>query len=97
VKVNPVSMPVMSGSKLVKVDNEVRSASFASYLGDALNEVNNLQLKADELTSKMVIGEVEDIHMVMLASEQAKMALQLTVQIRNKLVEAYQEISRMQF
>ncbi len=71
--------------------------SFASLLGDALKEVNRLQLAADETAARMMAGKAEDIHQVMLANEQARLSLQLAVQVRNKLVEAYQEISRMQF
>jgi len=71
--------------------------SFGSLLGEALAEVNQLQLRSSEATARMVAGEAEDIHQVMLASEQASLSLQLAVQVRNKLVEAYQEISRMQF
>ncbi len=70
--------------------------SFADYLREAFNEVNDLQLKADRITRQFFAGEVEDLHQVMIATEQANLALQLTVQIRNKIIEAYQEISRMQ-
>lgn len=70
--------------------------SFSKVLNDRLNNLEELQTKADELTDKMVTGEVQDIHKVMIASEEAQIALQLTVQIRNKVIEAYQEVSRMQ-
>jgi len=90
-----VSVPQV---KLSGTANKTDSAeTFSNIMWNALQEVNRLQLKADQSTEKMVLGEVNDIHQVMLDTEQAKLALQLTVQIRNKLVEAYQEISRMQF
>ena len=44
----------------------------------------------------MLTGKPVDLHQVMIAAEQAGLALQLTVQVRNKIIEAYQEISRMQ-
>ncbi|MCW3488749.1 flagellar hook-basal body complex protein FliE [Dethiobacter alkaliphilus] len=69
---------------------------FAGTLHKALGEVNQLQVNADEAAQKLAMGEAEDIHQVMIAMEQAKMAMQLTVQVRNKVVEAYQEVSRMQ-
>lgn len=72
------------------------AASFGQVLREKLQEVNQLQLQADELTKQFVAGGEVDLHDVMLATEQANLALQLTVQIRNKIVEAYQEISRMQ-
>ncbi|MGB3261796.1 flagellar hook-basal body complex protein FliE, partial [Paenisporosarcina sp.] len=50
----------------------------------------------DKLTNQLVTGEVKDIHEVMIASQKASLSLQLTVQVRNKVVEAYQEVMRMQ-
>lgn len=81
-------------------NNETKSTNplldFGQILQQKLQEVNQLQLKSDELTQQFIAGEDIELHDVMLAAEQANLALQLTVQIRNKLLEAYQEISRMQ-
>lgn len=70
--------------------------SFGQVLQQKLQEVNELQLKADKLTEQYLAGEPVELHDVMLAAQEAQLALQLTVQIRNKIVEAYQEVSRMQ-
>jgi flagellar hook-basal body complex protein FliE len=72
------------------------TADFGQALQQALTEVNRLQQNAALESKKMVLGQAEDVHQVMIAMEQARLAMQLTVQVRNKLVEAYQEISRMQ-
>ena len=72
------------------------SVSFKSLLADALSEVNNLQQQSDASGVKLASGEPVAIDEVMLAMQKADLALQLTQQIRNKLVEAYQEVSRMQ-
>lgn len=72
------------------------SVSFKSLLSDALQQVNNLQQSADAQTVKLAAGEPVAIDEVMLAVQKADLALQLTQQIRNKLVEAYQEVARMQ-
>ncbi|KKM12433.1 hypothetical protein SY88_04125 [Clostridiales bacterium PH28_bin88] len=74
----------------------VQGQSFSDLLKEKLQEVNTLQAEADTLAQKLVVGEPVDLHQVMIAAEQANLALQLTVQIRNKIIEAYQEISRMQ-
>jgi flagellar hook-basal body complex protein FliE len=55
-----------------------------------------MQTRADRLTEKLAAGEVRDIHQVMIAVEQVNIALQLTMQVRNKVIESYQEIMRMQ-
>jgi len=69
---------------------------FAALLKEKLAEANSLQQQADALTQQYLAGKVEDVHQVMLALEQANLSLQLMVQVRNKAIEAYQEISRMQ-
>lgn len=72
------------------------SNSFISMLKDKLDEVNNNQIAADNATESFVKGDSTDIHQVMLQGEEAKLSLELAVQVRNKLVEAYQELNRMQ-
>lgn len=69
---------------------------FKEMLYDAIDTVSDLQRNADELMTKLAIGETQDIHQVMIAVEEVNLALQLTLQIRNKMLEAYQEIMRMQ-
>ncbi|WP_066872272.1 flagellar hook-basal body complex protein FliE [Clostridium mediterraneense] len=86
---------------LNKVDKEESldksNNSFSNILKDSLDKVNNKQIESDILTQKMIRGDEEvSIHEVMLAGEEAKLSLQLAMQVRNKLVEAYQEISRTQ-
>ncbi|MCY6483679.1 flagellar hook-basal body complex protein FliE [Clostridium aestuarii] len=71
-------------------------SGFANVLKEKLDEVNNKQLTAEKTTEAFVKGEDVDIHEVMVKTAEADMALKLTVQIRNKLVEGYQELNRMQ-
>lgn len=75
---------------------EKKDISFFDTLKEKLDEVNEKQVKAEDLTESFIKGDNVDIHEVMLGTEEAKMSLELAVQIRNKIVEAYQEISRMQ-
>lgn len=80
-----------------KEEQVEKKSTFGQTLKDELNKVNEKQIDADVLTEKMVRGDKDvSIHEVMLAGEEAAMSLQLAVQVRNKLVEAYQEISRTQ-
>lgn len=69
---------------------------FLDALKQAWNHVNSLQQQADQVTQAYLAGEIQDVHQVMIAAEQANLALQLTVQVRNKVIEAYQEVARMQ-
>lgn len=75
---------------------EVEGKSFGDFFKESLNEVNNLQLKSRDASIDLAAGKVNDISQVVIASEKAGVALQLTMQVRNKVVEAYQEVMRMQ-
>ncbi|HIE13481.1 MAG TPA: flagellar hook-basal body complex protein FliE [Desulfotomaculum sp.] len=72
------------------------TAAFGEVLNRMVNEVNAAQVRANEAVKGFLTGEVQDLHEVIIAGEEARLMLELTVQVRNKLVEAYQEISRMQ-
>lgn len=77
----------------VKID-EIKS--FDDILKESLQKVNVDLLNSEKLTGEFALGKDVELHQVVLASEQASLALQLTVQIRTKMIEAYQEIMRMQ-
>lgn len=69
--------------------------SFGTYLKDAIQEVNDVQVKSDVMTKRLIMGEDVDLHNVMITAQKATIALNATMEIRNKVVEAYQEIIRM--
>ena len=68
---------------------------FQEVLKTALRETNDLQLQAGEQINRLAAGEPVDLHEVMISAEEAGVAFDLMMEIRNKLVEAYQEIQRM--
>jgi flagellar hook-basal body complex protein FliE len=68
---------------------------FGSQLAGMLQDVNTSQVKADEAVKNFATGQNTDVHEVMLAMEQARLSMMMTVEVRNKLVEAYQEMARM--
>lgn|SRR5690554_2959099 len=71
--------------------------NFQDFLKQAISEVNDMQISADSQAIGFAAGQPNiDIHEVMIGMEQAHLALQLTIEVRNKVVEAYQEIMRMQ-
>jgi flagellar hook-basal body complex protein FliE len=78
------------------IDDNNKSSNFLDTLKEKLNEVNDKQIEAEDLTQKFIKGEEDDVHKVMLSTEEAKLSLELAVQIRNKIVEAYEEFNRMQ-
>lgn len=74
---------------------EVKDTSFGDQLREMLYSVNDMQASADEKVSEVVTGESEDLHNAMIALEEANVSFQLMLEIRNKMLEAYQEINRM--
>ena len=63
---------------------------------DALKKANELELESERLNAALAAGRIEDISQVVVASQKAEIALQLTLQLRNRATTAYQEIMRMQ-
>ncbi|MBU7317326.1 flagellar hook-basal body complex protein FliE [Paenibacillus oleatilyticus] len=83
------------------VQPKITSASevtdqFGKFLSDAIADLNNQQSTSDVMKDQFVKGEISDVHQLMIASEKASLGLELTVQVRNKVIEAYQEIMRTQ-
>lgn len=71
------------------------SRSFGKMLSDAIAEVNQAQNHAGDLATRFAAGEPLDVHQVMIASQEASTALNLAVQVRNKLTDAYTEVMRI--
>lgn len=69
---------------------------FSKAFGDAINKVNDLQNQANTAIEKLATGESQGLHEVMIAMEKASISFQFLTQVRNKALESYQEIMRMQ-
>ncbi len=87
---------LLDNSILNEKASSPNKTSFMSYLKEALGEVDALQKDASFSANNLVLGEEEYLHNTMIAYEKANLALQLTIEVRNKIVEAYQEIMRIQ-
>ena len=79
-----------------KTDNNTAATSFGDILKQAINSVNELQKINGHNNYLLSAGQIENIHNVMIDAEKADIALQFTIQVRNKVLDAYQEIMRMQ-
>lgn len=77
--------------------NSSSSSGFWDTLKDSLDEVQTAQNQADQKISDLVTGKGEDIHSAMTAVEKADLSFELVMQVRNKIVQAYQQISQIQF
>jgi flagellar hook-basal body complex protein FliE len=70
--------------------------SFSKMLSEAIDQVGNLQRESDVQLRQLLNGDSVDLHRVLLAGEKAGLASQFMMSVRNKVVDAYQEIMRMQ-
>lgn len=70
--------------------------NFAETLAESINKVNNIQKDADKAIEDLVSGKSDNIHETMIAVNKADIAFRMTMQVKNKIVEAYQEVMRMQ-
>lgn len=84
-----------AGSYAQSVDSKSK-VSFGELLKKAFETVNAYQKNYDDAVMKMLAGEDVSVHEIMIAAEKARLSLDLAIQVRNKALEAYQEIMRMQ-
>ena len=102
IQVEPFRLSGSLGTPVISEGNPVSRASkdgvsppFMDVLKESIMKVNNVQVESDKLVQRLALGEVEDISEVSIAVEKAELALRLMVQIRDKLVDAYQQVARM--
>jgi len=82
--------------ELNKAKDKSDNSIFGDYLKGALDNVNKLQLDSENMSKQLATGQINNLHEVTIAGEKANIALQLTLGIRNKVIDAYKEIMRMQ-
>ncbi|ODS30376.1 MAG: flagellar hook-basal body complex protein FliE [Candidatus Scalindua rubra] len=93
----PIS-PIATGKieqKTEKFEQEA-GTGFKEKISSFINEVNDLQVKAGESIDNFAAGKVENVHEVMIAMSKAEVSFKFMMETRNKLIDAYKEIMRMQ-
>lgn len=91
--------PIISMFKENNIADNIKNKetiSFLDYLNNATKDTNSLILESEKLSEDFAIGKTDNIHQVLIAIEKADVALQFTMQVRNKILDAYSEIMRMQ-
>ena len=75
---------------------QVKESEFSTFLQKSLEKLDGLQKTADSASSDLVSGKIQDVHTVMLALEKANLGFSLASEVRNKVLDAYHEVMRMQ-
>ena len=94
---------IVRDSQSLKIDGPSSTSSsaetgksFADTLKDAVGNVNELQKNSDKQMQALATGKTDNVADVMIAAEKADIALKVMVQVRNKIIDAYQEVMKMQ-
>jgi flagellar hook-basal body complex protein FliE len=77
-------------------EKQAGRGAFGSVLKDAISDINKLQNDADKTIAKVQVEDAGSIHEAMIALEKAGISFQVMMQVRNKILDAYQEVMRMQ-
>jgi len=96
------SRALEAASKTVPLKDSADKSGISNFMGDigtsfggALNAVNNMRLEADRMQEDLAMGGPTSIHDAMIAAEKADLSMQMAVQIRNRILNAYTEITQM--
>lgn len=88
--------PIIAAPKLDSVSSQQGGGEFKSLLNSAIQNVSDVQNKADVAVHGYLSGENDELHSTILATQRADLEFDMFMQVRNKVVSAYQEIMRMQ-
>ncbi|HHW98543.1 MAG TPA: flagellar hook-basal body complex protein FliE [Firmicutes bacterium] len=94
IRIQPLG-PISSREATTRT-NKSDDVGFGQLLNGLMQQAVKQQTVADNLSAQLALGEIDDVATVMIAAEKAALSWQLLQQVRNKLVEAFQEIMRMQ-
>ncbi len=101
--INPVTLAKVQSTQALGATVGAQKAQatdgvpgFGQTLDAALGNLSQMQINSDQAMQKLAAGENVDLHQVMIATEQTDIAFRVALSLRDKLVEAYQEVMRMQ-
>lgn len=92
-KINSIIQPNKTDKN---AQNKPKNGEFSQILDKSLKELNEVQVNADKALADLATGEVKDLHQAALAINKAETSMKLMLEIRNKALSAYKEISRTQ-
>ncbi len=88
--------PLQAGASGDSAQAAQRTAGFQQLLSGAIGQVNQYSEQADSMIKKLVTGQNVELHQVMIAMQKESISTQLLLQVRNKIVDAYQQVMNMQ-
>jgi flagellar hook-basal body complex protein FliE len=97
--IKPLEMisPSMGSTRPIDRGAPAGQVTFGQWLNKSMEDVDKMQQEAENAATKLVTGENKDIHGTMIAMQKASISMSLMLEVRNKIISAYEEIRRMQF
>jgi flagellar hook-basal body complex protein FliE len=93
----PISgLEALDGAVTERAAESAQPGAFAEALADAIGRVEDYRVQADKAVNQFLLGKDEELHKVAAATQQAELSFDLFLQVKNKVVQAYQEVMRMQ-
>jgi flagellar hook-basal body complex protein FliE len=92
----PLTTLAKSQVKTEEVGATDLAQQFGSFLNSAISNLSKDEAQVDQLNTQFISGNLADVHQLTIAAEKASLGLELTLQVRNKVIEAYQDVMRMQ-
>ena len=94
-KVDINSLSQMNGL-IDKSKNDKPAKGFAKILSEAIEKTSDLEKDSNKITNDFLTGKVDNIHEVMIVAQKAEIAMSFAIEVRNRVLEGYQEFARMQ-
>ena len=95
-KIERLGLPIKTGELSTDKPDKADKGGFADILKQSVEKVNTLQNKADAAIEDLVVGESKDVVQTIISMEKADISFRLMMQVRNKIIQAYEEVMRMQ-
>jgi len=95
-EINPVKFQSGFENFTIDKENNNQVEAFSDLFREQLNQVNEMQKDSQAMTASFAAGETDNVHDVMIAAEKAKVAVNLTTAVQTKVIDAYNEIMRLQ-
>ncbi|MFZ5966597.1 MAG: flagellar hook-basal body complex protein FliE [Bacillota bacterium] len=88
---------IVSLSNNFRTTNENKNSDgFGAILKNSIDKINEYEMQSQRLDQLMAVGDIENLHEPMIAAQKAEIALQFAVEVKNKVLDAYKEIMRLQ-
>jgi flagellar hook-basal body complex protein FliE len=94
--INSINDIFSAAQKAARANETEEKESFSNILSDAVDYIEETEAESDAASQALLTGESDDIHTALIAAQKAEIAVSYAVQIRNKMIEAYNDIMNMQ-